>query len=124
MWPADVWPAHDHVRGRKCFPGGHAGALGSTVGANSVNSLHTTRSAWRNGASDAGVQIFEIELVSSDAAMHRKRVERPIFPVFSSRCEREYLNVDTNHRIRWTSSSTPQSFRSSRTPKQSCDVCR
>lgn len=49
--------------------------LGLTVVADSVNSLHVTRSAWTNVALDAGVQIFEIELVCSDAAMHRQRVE-------------------------------------------------
>jgi predicted kinase len=49
--------------------------LGLTVVANSGNSLHITRSAWRNVAIDAGVQIFEIELVCSDAAMHRQGVE-------------------------------------------------
>ncbi|MDR7006630.1 AAA family ATPase [Paraburkholderia strydomiana] len=49
--------------------------LGSTVVADSVNPLRITRSAWRNVAFDAGVQIFEIELVCSDASMHRHRVE-------------------------------------------------
>jgi predicted kinase len=49
--------------------------LGLIVVADSVNSLHITRSAWRNVAFDAGVQIFEIELICSDAAMHSHRVE-------------------------------------------------
>lgn len=49
--------------------------LGLTVVADSVNSLHITRSAWKNVAFDAGVQIFEIELVCSDAVIHRQRVE-------------------------------------------------
>ncbi|WP_415120237.1 AAA family ATPase [Paraburkholderia sp.] len=45
--------------------------LGSTVVADSVNALEITRSAWRNVAIGAGVQICEIELICSDAAMHR-----------------------------------------------------
>src|SRR6266702_1903401 len=71
--------------------------LGSTVVADSVNSLHITRSAWRNVAFEAGVQIFEIELVCSDAAMHRHRVEErkadiPDFqlPTWQSVLERQY----------------------------------
>ncbi|MGF6840509.1 putative kinase [Paraburkholderia youngii] len=71
--------------------------LGLTVVADSINSLHITRSAWTNVAFDAGVQIFEIELVCSDAAMHRQRVEGrkadiPGFqlPTWKSVLERQY----------------------------------
>jgi predicted kinase len=38
--------------------------LGLTVVADSVNSLHVTRSAWRSVALEAGVRIFEIELIA------------------------------------------------------------
>ncbi|CAB3760364.1 adenylylsulfate kinase [Burkholderia sp. MSh2] len=71
--------------------------LGSTVVADSVNSLQITRSAWRSVAFDAGVRICEIELVCSDAAMHRRRVEGrqadiPDFqlPTWQSVLERQY----------------------------------
>lgn len=49
--------------------------LGLTVVADSVNSLEITRNAWRNVAINASARIFEIELVCSDAVMHRHRVE-------------------------------------------------
>ena len=49
--------------------------LGLTVVADSVNSLHVTRRAWRSVALEAGVRIFEIELICSDPTVHRLRVE-------------------------------------------------
>jgi predicted kinase len=49
--------------------------LGQTVIADSVNSLEITRSAWRNVALSAAVPIFEVELICSDTALHRQRVE-------------------------------------------------
>ncbi|MFL9863583.1 AAA family ATPase [Paraburkholderia fungorum] len=49
--------------------------LGLTVIADSVNALHVTRNAWRRVALEAGVPIFEIELMCSDATAHRLRVE-------------------------------------------------
>jgi len=78
--------------------------LGLTVVADSVNSLHITRSAWRNVAFDAGVQIFEIELVCSDAAMHRQRVEGRKadiagfqLPTWKSVLERQYDPWNSQH---------------------------
>ncbi|MGF6761450.1 putative kinase [Paraburkholderia sp. GAS33] len=80
--------------------------LGSTVVADSVNSLHITRSAWRNVAFDAGVQIFEIEVVCSDAAMHRHRIEGrkadiPDFqlPTWQSVLERQYDPWESAHLV-------------------------
>jgi predicted kinase len=80
--------------------------LGSTVVADSVNSLQITRSAWRNVAFDAGVQIFEIELICSDAAMHRHRVEGrkadiPDFqlPTWQSVLERQYDPWESAHLV-------------------------
>jgi predicted kinase len=49
--------------------------LGHTVIADSVNPLVITREAWRNVAARAGVDAVEIELVCSDRAEHRRRVE-------------------------------------------------
>lgn len=80
--------------------------LGSTVVADSVNSLHLTRSAWSDVAFDAGVQIFEVELVCSDAAMHRQRVEErkadiPGFPLptWANVLERQYDAWESEHLI-------------------------
>jgi len=72
-------------------------SLGLTVVADSVNSLHITRNAWRNVALETGVPIFEIELICSDVAAHCLRVERrsadiPGFqpPTWTSVLERQY----------------------------------
>lgn len=80
--------------------------LGLTVVADSVNSLRITRSAWTNVAFDAGVPIFEIELVCSDAAMHRQRVEGrkadiPGFqlPTWKSVLERQYEPWESVHLV-------------------------
>lgn len=49
--------------------------LGRTVIADSVNSIETSRSAWRAVAARAGAAACEIEIVCSDRAEHRRRVE-------------------------------------------------
>ncbi|MGY6125421.1 AAA family ATPase [Paraburkholderia strydomiana] len=80
--------------------------LGSTVVADSVNSLKITRNAWRNVAFDASVQIFEIELVCSDAAIHRHRVEgrkadspNLQLPTWQSVLERQYDPWECAHLV-------------------------
>jgi predicted kinase len=49
--------------------------LGLTVIADSVNPLEITRRAWRNAAARAGVGAMDIEVVCSDRAEHRRRIE-------------------------------------------------
>jgi predicted kinase len=49
--------------------------LGHTVIADSVNPLTITRDAWRDVAIAAGAGCVEIEVVCSDPAEHRRRVE-------------------------------------------------
>ena len=49
--------------------------LGRTIVADCVNPLAITRAAWRDAAKRAASPIVEIELVCSDAAEHRRRVE-------------------------------------------------
>jgi len=48
---------------------------GSAVIADSVNPLSVTRDAWRAVGDRAGVPVLEVEVVCSDAAEHRRRVE-------------------------------------------------
>ena len=55
--------------------------LGHTVIADSVNPLQITRTAWRNVAQRAGVNSVEIEVVCSDQAEHRHRVETRVAPI-------------------------------------------
>jgi predicted kinase len=50
-------------------------ARGVAVVADSVNPIEKTRAAWRAVAADAGAPCLEIEVVCSDLAEHRRRVE-------------------------------------------------
>jgi len=50
--------------------------LGNTVIADCVNPLSVTRDAWLEVAGRAGVRAVEIEIVCSDAAEHRQRLEK------------------------------------------------
>ena len=71
--------------------------LGHTVVADSVNPVEVTRAAWRKVAQRAGKRCIEIEIVCSDQAEHRRRVESRIadivgheLPTWQQVCDREY----------------------------------
>ena len=71
--------------------------LGRTVIADSVNPIEVTRAAWRKVAQRAGKRCIEIEIVCSDRAEHRRRVESRIadivghqLPTWQQVCDREY----------------------------------
>ena len=49
--------------------------VGRTVIADCVNPWSLTRAAWRSVAERAGVAVLDVEIVCSDAAEHRRRVE-------------------------------------------------
>lgn len=49
--------------------------LGLTVIADSVNPVPLTREAWRAVAARAGARLVEVEVICSDLAKHRRRVE-------------------------------------------------
>ena len=49
---------------------------GRTVVADNVNPLQMTRDAWRRAAERAGARLLTVLVVCSDAAEHRRRVER------------------------------------------------
>jgi predicted kinase len=78
--------------------------LGLTVVADSVNALQVTRSAWRNVALEAGVPLFEVELICSDTTKHRLRVEAREadipghqLPTWKSVLERQYDPWNSQH---------------------------
>ncbi|VVD78159.1 MULTISPECIES: AAA family ATPase [Pandoraea] len=80
--------------------------LGLTVVADSVNSLHVTRNAWRRVALEAGVSIFEIELICSDKTAHRLRVEERQadilghkLPTWKDVLERQYDAWESEHLV-------------------------
>lgn len=71
--------------------------LGRTVIADSVNPVEVTRAAWRDVAQRAGKRCIEIEIVCSDQAEHRRRVESRVadivghqLPTWQQVCAREY----------------------------------
>ncbi|KKB12792.1 hypothetical protein VE25_05485 [Devosia geojensis] len=70
---------------------------GATVIADSVNPIALTRDAWRAVAADTGRRALEIEVVCSDPAEHRRRVETRtadipghVQPVWAEVVGREY----------------------------------
>jgi predicted kinase len=52
--------------------------LGLTVIADSVNPIPLTREAWRAVAARAGAALVEVEVICSDLAEHRSRVENRV----------------------------------------------
>ena len=60
-------------------------SLELSVVADSVNPIALTRNAWRQVAIDAGTPFREVEVICSNEAEHRKRVEsrRPDIPRFT-----------------------------------------
>ena len=70
---------------------------GRTVVTDSVNPLRITRDAWRAVAAGSDARVIEIEVVCSDDAEHRRRVESRhtdipglSLPTWQEVCEREY----------------------------------
>lgn len=55
--------------------------LGHTVVADSVNPIAITRDAWRRVATEAGARCLEVEVICSDPAEHRRRVETRVVNV-------------------------------------------
>ncbi len=71
--------------------------LSRTVIADSVNPIEVTRAAWRGVAERAGRRYVDVEVVCSDRAEHRRRVETRTadiagheLPTWQEVCEREY----------------------------------
>ena len=53
-------------------------ALGRMVVADSVNPVQASREAWRGMAVSASAPLLEVEIICSDSAEHRRRVEERI----------------------------------------------
>jgi predicted kinase len=92
--------------------------LGQPVVADSVNALQVTRDSWAQVARNAVASLVEVEVVCSDAAEHRRRIEsRPaeidgLPPLtWESVCERTYEKWSTPHLVidtAWKSVSEAQ----------------
>ncbi len=79
---------------------------GVPVVADSVNPIAVTRAAWRDVAIQAGVPFVEIEVICSNAAEHRARVETRVtdiaglrLPTWTEVVERAYEPWDTAHLV-------------------------
>ena len=78
---------------------------GLTVVADCVNPIQLTRDAWRAVGERAGARLVDVEVVCSDAAEHRRRVEtRPVeFPgwtlTWQDVVDREYHGWDRDRRV-------------------------
>ena len=85
--------------------------LGRAVIADSVNPWPQTRAEWRNAAGRAGARSIDVEIVCSDDAEHRRRVESRVadldghvLPTWDDVVTRDYrpwstdrLQIDTAH---------------------------
>jgi predicted kinase len=86
---------------------------GLTVVADSVNPLTITREAWRAVGHRAGVPLVEVEVVCTDAAEHRRRVETRAsdFPgwtlTWQEVRDREYHPWDRDRIVLDTATATP-----------------
>ena len=87
--------------------------LGRTVIADSVNPLQVTRDAWRATADHSDAKVFEVEVMCSDTAEHRRRVETRLsdipglsMPTWQEICLREYQLWDRT-RIVVDTANTP-----------------
>lgn len=87
--------------------------LGVDVVADSVNSINVTRGAWREAALSAGVPFVEIEVICSNKAEHRERIETRqsdipdfILPTWAGVTSREYDLWDTERVVIDTAGKT------------------
>lgn len=77
---------------------------GLHVVADSVNPIEITRAAWRRCAQDAGSPFVEIEVVCSDPATHKKRVEARAADI-EGQAVPDWLAVASRHYELWHSAS-------------------
>ena len=74
--------------------------LGTSVVADSVNPIRITRGAWRDVAMQAAVPFVEIEVLCSDPAEHRTRIESRSADIAGLRLPR-WDEVQTRERDPW-----------------------
>ena len=86
--------AHDNLR------------IGLSVVADSVNPIKITRDAWRDVALKLGIPYLEVEVICTDTAEHRRRVEHRVsnidglrLPTWQQVQDREYELWDREHFI-------------------------
>lgn len=87
---------------------------GLTVIADCVNPVRESREAWRQTAARAGAKIIQIEVICSDPAEHRRRIETRetdvdglIPPTWEEVLKRNYEPWDEAHLVIDTANLTP-----------------
>ena len=80
--------------------------MGRTVIADCVNPVAASRNGWRETADRHAARLIEVELICSDAAAHRRRVEsRPVDisghkqPTWDEVVSRDYEPWDRDHLV-------------------------
>jgi len=88
--------------------------LGMAVVADTVNPVEITRAAWREAAIGIGAPFVEIEVICSDPAVHRARVETRQadiadfrLPTWQQVLDRVYEPWETRHIVIDTAAHTP-----------------
>ena len=88
--------------------------LGLTVVADSVNPVPLTRDAWRAVATRAGAKLVEVEVICSDPAEHRRRVEERVTdlpgfvpPTWNEVVERDYAAREDDRLVIDTAGAGP-----------------
>lgn len=94
--------------------------LGNNVIADSVNPIAITRRDWRNVASESAVPVLEIEIICSDKAQHKERVEQRSANIIGHILP-DWQNVTTRQYEPWLSTDIILDT-SVLTPEQSVDV--
>lgn len=89
-------------------------SLGLDVVVECVNPIGLTRDAWRSTAERAGAAVVEVELVCSDLAEHRRRVESRrsdieglVLPKWEQVVRREYDAWERPHLVIDTAETSP-----------------
>jgi predicted kinase len=87
--------------------------IGRTVIADCVNPVAASRNGWRDTANRCAARLIEIELICSDAAMHRRRVESRSVdiaghkqPTWDEVVNRQYDPWDRDHLVLDTAADT------------------
>ena len=89
-------------------------SLGIDVVADCVNPIGLTRQTWRSTAEQAGAAVVEVELICSDLAEHRRRVEGRrsdikglVLPTWEQVVRREYHAWEQPHLVIDTAETPP-----------------
>ena len=76
-------------------------AIGRHVVTDCVNPVRASRDGWREAASRAGMALLEVEVICSDAAEHRRRIESRLADIDGFELP-SWQSVQAHHYEPWT----------------------